>query len=753
MEEKNQVEIKVNGRKYYLKGAVEKDFLQSVAAYIDKKYEEVQEVENYQRMDSEMKKVLLHLNIAGDYYRQKEAVEALQKKEEQYNQDIYDLKQALIAAQEERDMLQKEHAGLHTELAESEQKFVYAEQGMEKQEDVMAAAGATQIQEKEQELLNLRMEYEDKLKQQSAIYEERISHIRDSNKNSIAQAKSSFKQKISQKEAIFEKRIKEMRADLDKAQKKETELIEQAQKREAEFTEQLQKREAEFTEQAQKQEIEFAERIQEQEARLTEETQKQEARLMEEAQKREAELTEKAQKRVIELTEEAQKREAVLKEEAVRTEAALQEVLEAVKADAAQKEKSLHEIIQEKTEELEKKAKEFQQKKGELEQRVKELEQKAEQLRIEQARKTAECEEKGRQVLALHTEVEKLILEKNEYAQAKAEAEANSSIIYEKEKELLEVKKQLDDCHREMEGTAKKLETVQADLLVKETEKKQLLREWQEKTASLQNQHEQEIVILKSAQDEKEKKFLAEIASVQDQLVHARESSDEAMQKEEALKKELSVWQAKTGQAETECGQKEEIIRQQNRTIFEFSEVRRELEQEKQEKEGRKKEYEASFAGWKKKEELLERQKRELEGLISEYHNRIDLLENRIGNLVESMGKLKKNQVDDIDHTLEIEQQEPQTQVSDMLTQVRENRSSMQEENILEEEPVKKRIKIRVHLNREENEKQQEQQEKQAITQSAVSDEQISDHNLPQQVQPVQKQLSSRFKRSRKKRK
>ncbi len=101
MEVKNQVEIKINGRKYYLKGAAEESFLRNVADYIDKKYEEVKGAESYQRMDTEMKKLMLHLNIAGDYYRQKETAEKLLKKEKEYSNDIFELKQALIEKQEE----------------------------------------------------------------------------------------------------------------------------------------------------------------------------------------------------------------------------------------------------------------------------------------------------------------------------------------------------------------------------------------------------------------------------------------------------------------------------------------------------------------------------------------------------------------------------------------------------------------------------------------------------------------------------
>ncbi len=122
MEVKNQVEIKINGRKYYLKGAAEESFLRNVADYIDKKYEEVKGAESYQRMDTEMKKLMLHLNIAGDYYRQKETAEKLLKKEKEYSNDIFELKQALIEKQEEAKKLQQEQAVLKTELEEQKEK-------------------------------------------------------------------------------------------------------------------------------------------------------------------------------------------------------------------------------------------------------------------------------------------------------------------------------------------------------------------------------------------------------------------------------------------------------------------------------------------------------------------------------------------------------------------------------------------------------------------------------------------------------
>lgn len=130
MSSKNKTQVIIAGKIYTLSGYESEEYLQRVAAYLNGKISEIQNLEGYYRMSSELKGILLDLNTADDYFKMKKKVEELEQELSQKDKEIYDFKHELITAQiklenAEKDVrtledknteLQKENIQLETQL-------------------------------------------------------------------------------------------------------------------------------------------------------------------------------------------------------------------------------------------------------------------------------------------------------------------------------------------------------------------------------------------------------------------------------------------------------------------------------------------------------------------------------------------------------------------------------------------------------------------------------------------------------------
>lgn len=119
MSAKTNVEVVIDGKVYTLSGYEGEDYLQKVAAYINNKIGEYNNMEDYRRIPANMKAALIQLNIADDYFKAKAQVEKLEQDLQQKDEEIYDLKHDLIAEQiklESKDATIKELKSVNQEL-------------------------------------------------------------------------------------------------------------------------------------------------------------------------------------------------------------------------------------------------------------------------------------------------------------------------------------------------------------------------------------------------------------------------------------------------------------------------------------------------------------------------------------------------------------------------------------------------------------------------------------------------------------
>ena len=89
MSAKTNAEVVIDGKVYTLSGYENEEYLQKVAAYINNKIAEF----------DDMKSTLIELNIADDYFKAKALVEKLEGDIENKDKEIYDLKHDLISNQ------------------------------------------------------------------------------------------------------------------------------------------------------------------------------------------------------------------------------------------------------------------------------------------------------------------------------------------------------------------------------------------------------------------------------------------------------------------------------------------------------------------------------------------------------------------------------------------------------------------------------------------------------------------------------
>ena len=99
MAEKTIADVIIGGKVYTLSGYEDEAYLQKVASYINNKMSELDAVEAFKRFPVDMKSVLVHLNIADDYFKAKAYLDKMEAEAELKDKELYDLKHDLIAGQ------------------------------------------------------------------------------------------------------------------------------------------------------------------------------------------------------------------------------------------------------------------------------------------------------------------------------------------------------------------------------------------------------------------------------------------------------------------------------------------------------------------------------------------------------------------------------------------------------------------------------------------------------------------------------
>ena len=105
---KNITEVVIDGKIISISGDEEAAYMTKVAAFINDKLSELKKAANYKKLSAEHKQILLGLNLADEYFREKKKNQILEAELELKEREVYSLKHELINLQLDLEKLQKE---------------------------------------------------------------------------------------------------------------------------------------------------------------------------------------------------------------------------------------------------------------------------------------------------------------------------------------------------------------------------------------------------------------------------------------------------------------------------------------------------------------------------------------------------------------------------------------------------------------------------------------------------------------------
>lgn len=127
MSAKNDVQVSIDGKLYTLSGYESEDYLQKVAGFINKKIAECKTSEGFRRLSSDTQQIMIHLNVADDYFKAKKQADTLESEMDSKDKEIYDLKHELIAMQIKFDASEQENKELKNNIADYQKQILKLE--------------------------------------------------------------------------------------------------------------------------------------------------------------------------------------------------------------------------------------------------------------------------------------------------------------------------------------------------------------------------------------------------------------------------------------------------------------------------------------------------------------------------------------------------------------------------------------------------------------------------------------------------
>lgn len=127
MNKYNDIEVIINNKRYTLSGYESEEYLQKIASYINSKHNEFKNRDAYRFLDSDMRNILLQINIADDFHKTLQKVKEIEAENDAKSKEIFDLKHELITTQTKLGSAQKEIEELKREINEAQKKIVRLE--------------------------------------------------------------------------------------------------------------------------------------------------------------------------------------------------------------------------------------------------------------------------------------------------------------------------------------------------------------------------------------------------------------------------------------------------------------------------------------------------------------------------------------------------------------------------------------------------------------------------------------------------
>lgn len=127
MNTKNDVEVIINGKQYTLSGYESSEYLQKIANHINDKIAEFKEQDGYLRLDTEMKNILLAINLSDEYYKALKDSNDIKKENEEMEKEIFDIKHEMLTMQSELDKANEQIKKLAEERQAAKDQVIWLE--------------------------------------------------------------------------------------------------------------------------------------------------------------------------------------------------------------------------------------------------------------------------------------------------------------------------------------------------------------------------------------------------------------------------------------------------------------------------------------------------------------------------------------------------------------------------------------------------------------------------------------------------
>ncbi len=108
MAEKNRVQVMIEGKLMTLVGTESPEYMKSVAEYIEEKNKELRSGENGKRMNVAMASILTSINVADDYFKEKQRKEELESEVDRLRGKLADTESELDEARKEIEQLNRD---------------------------------------------------------------------------------------------------------------------------------------------------------------------------------------------------------------------------------------------------------------------------------------------------------------------------------------------------------------------------------------------------------------------------------------------------------------------------------------------------------------------------------------------------------------------------------------------------------------------------------------------------------------------
>lgn len=131
MNQKNDIEVTINGKQYVLAGYESDAYLQQVASYINQKYEAFKRQEGYNVLDADMRNILMQINLTDEYFKAQQRVNELSDLQTQKDRQMADMRHEMIEYKTEIDQLKEELDILKNENLEEQKKIIKLETQLE----------------------------------------------------------------------------------------------------------------------------------------------------------------------------------------------------------------------------------------------------------------------------------------------------------------------------------------------------------------------------------------------------------------------------------------------------------------------------------------------------------------------------------------------------------------------------------------------------------------------------------------------